>query len=209
MDNYRTPDPVRYKAITIERWLRKVRVPQSFFDCWIWVGAGDRYGVSSIRSAPREPSRVLGAHVLGYMLAFGDLDDNVQVHHRCENRRCVNPMHLRGLTRKEHAAEHPEIAPLIERQQRSVCLKGHSMDDAILQADGKRRCRACNREWGRKRSTFNRGDHKTECKHGHPWIDENIRVKGNGHRECLVCAREQGRVRERARQARLREERNS
>lgn len=60
---------------------------------------------------------------------------------------------------------------------------------------GKRFCRVCanerSRESHRARSSFNRGDHKTECVRGHPWIEENIYVKpSTGHRSCRACHRE-------------------
>lgn len=28
---------------------------------------------------------------------------------------------------------------------------------------------------------------KTHCKHGHPWVEENIIVRKNGERECRPC----------------------
>lgn len=32
-----------------------------------------------------------------------------------------------------------------------------------------------------------KGELKTHCKHGHPWIPENIYVRTNGHQMCKVC----------------------
>ncbi len=133
------------------------------------------------------PARV---HRLLYVLVHGG--DPEQLHHTCHHEWCINPEHVVETEPKEHKAEHHRY---------TVCRRGHAMagHNVMVAADGKRRCRTCSNErskgYGRAKSTFNRGDHKTECKYGHPWVPENIYTKpSTGHRACRTCQREQQRV---------------
>ncbi len=69
--------------------------------CWIWQGtvnnskSGQGYGASFFHGV-RMP-----AHRAVYMELVGDPGDK-DLHHRCGNRRCVNPQHLEPLDRKTH-----------------------------------------------------------------------------------------------------------
>lgn len=48
--------------------------------------------------------RKLWAHRLSFACFVGDLIDGMQVHHKCHNPSCVNPIHLQLLTHSENAA---------------------------------------------------------------------------------------------------------
>lgn len=67
-------------------------------DCWLWMGGGNpkRYGNFSI--GPRETAITVLAHRVAYFLAYGPTD--LQVLHRCDIPRCVNPAHLFEGTQK-------------------------------------------------------------------------------------------------------------
>lgn len=67
-------------------------------DCWLWMGGGNpkRYGHFSI--GPRETAITALAHRISYFLAYGVT--NLQVLHRCDTPRCVNPAHLFEGTQK-------------------------------------------------------------------------------------------------------------
>jgi len=51
----------------------------------------------------------MGAHVLAFMLAYGELPYGYDVHHACGNTLCVNPEHLVAMTRSEHKTEHSPL----------------------------------------------------------------------------------------------------
>lgn len=71
------------------------------------------------------------AHRWIYVETFGETD--LDIHHVCENKRCVNPMHLEAKTKLEHRAEHlPD-----------QCAMGHPFSGVT---SGQRVCRICRSE---------------------------------------------------------------
>lgn len=60
----------------------------------------------------------------------------------CMHRRCVNPAHLRPMTRAENCANGRHNA------SRTHCPRGHAYDEAntYVTPSGYRQCRTCNRE---------------------------------------------------------------
>lgn len=65
--------------------------------CWNWVkGINHGYGIVNInvggRFAPRH------AHQLVWKRVNGDIPVGLELDHKCRNRKCVNPLHLRPVT---------------------------------------------------------------------------------------------------------------
>ena len=72
-------------------------------ECWEWTGGlrGGGYGLFKLQSP--EGKRVsIGAHRFAYAEQFGPIPDGMQIDHKCHNRRCVNPKHLRLATHKQN-----------------------------------------------------------------------------------------------------------
>lgn len=80
-----------------ERFWPKVQKTQG---CWNWTAATDQstgYGRIQIDGTAGY------AHRAAYELANGPIPAGMMVDHRCRNRGCVNPDHLRLATNKQNA----------------------------------------------------------------------------------------------------------
>lgn len=90
--------PAVFPAKTLARFWDKV--DRSAEDrCWPWLSAKQQqgYGIFTVGTNNPHP-----AHRVAYQIAYGDLDPAMQVDHSCHNYGCVNPLHLRQVTRSEN-----------------------------------------------------------------------------------------------------------
>lgn len=78
------------------------RDPQS---CWNFTGSVHKYGYGRFYLF----GYLERAHRVAYHIGCGELLPGCDVHHRCENKACCNPLHLEQLTKSEHAARHARI----------------------------------------------------------------------------------------------------
>jgi hypothetical protein len=73
--------------------------------CWIWqLTRGPRgYGEIRVDGKSRRAHRVV------YARFHDDLSPDMDLHHTCFNRLCVNPAHLQQLSKSDHAKHHQEL----------------------------------------------------------------------------------------------------
>lgn len=71
----------------MDRFLAKIE-PEPNSGCWIWIGAGLKYGNF------KYDGRVIQAQRAAWLLFIGGIPAGFYVCHRCDVARCVNPQHL-------------------------------------------------------------------------------------------------------------------
>lgn len=72
-------------------------------ECWLWVGAVSATGYGAI--GLNRSTRALSAHRVAWELHNGPIPEGKFILHSCDNRRCVNPAHLRPGSQRENVAD--------------------------------------------------------------------------------------------------------
>ena len=69
-------------------------------ECWPWAG-GVSSGYGRI-TGPAPERKKLYAHRVAYEVENGPIPEGMMLDHRCRNKLCVNPRHLRLVTNKQN-----------------------------------------------------------------------------------------------------------
>lgn len=115
--------------------LSRVDQCEDFDKCWIVVqGAPNNGGYMTFQK--------MGAHVWMWNCMFGPLPNGWDVHHKCGNKPCINPMHLQSLTKNAHGLMHGQ------RRKKKVCKRGHVLSEVGVYIQNTygyttRNCKAC------------------------------------------------------------------
>lgn len=123
----------------IERFLSWV-VRSSETECWLWKGYRDvgGYGKFTVVNGKKGGNHV-PAHRFSYQVSIGPIPVGHQVHHKCNNRACVNPNHLEALSVPDHVAKTVGHA-----SNQTHCIRGHEFSEENTRIyNGFRTCRAC------------------------------------------------------------------
>lgn len=118
--------------------------------CWLWTASGlpggyGRFGVDG---------RLWLAHRWSYEHFVGKIPEGLEIDHLCKQRRCCNPSHLEPVTHTVNVRR-GDVASVNRARLIAIthCPKGHTYDavNTHVRANGKRQCRACNRESAKRR----------------------------------------------------------
>jgi HNH endonuclease len=103
--------------------------------CHVWIGyiPKDGYPMFRLRRMP------FLAHRISYALVNGNPIPELDVHHQCENKKCVNTEHLEAVNRRAHIFMGSGFAALNARKK--LCQRGHPLSPP--NAHGSRRCLEC------------------------------------------------------------------
>lgn len=109
-------------------------------DCWNWIGSKNKsgYGQISINSKPYLAHRVMSAFV------FKNFYDFYIVDHKCMNKSCVNPDHLRLVGSRINALQNSNSMSA-RYSKNTHCKNGHELfgDNVRVRMDGGRKTRVC------------------------------------------------------------------
>ncbi|MBM0237464.1 HNH endonuclease [Micromonospora sp. ATA32] len=81
------------------------------------------------------------AHIASYAVFVGDYDPALDVDHLCNVKDCIEPTHLRQVSRAENCRSRP---------QQPQCRNGHDREIDTSTGRYRKMCRACNREAQRR-----------------------------------------------------------
>src|SRR5438445_5019677 len=117
-------------------WDQRVSI-EAYSGCWIWSGKTDTDGHALVFGGGNSTPYVF--RVL-YELLINDIESGKELHHRCENKRCINPWHGEPLTHREHSLRH--------RGSKTHCTQGHEFtsENTGRNNRGHRYCKICNRK---------------------------------------------------------------
>jgi len=124
-------------------WARVER--RSPDECWLWVGSLTPQGYGVLSHGGRK-----WAHRVSVLLSGRDIPADMVVDHICRVRNCVNPDHLRVVTKRINGIEN-STSPAALNAMKSHCAKGHEFTPDNIRMRKKRGglervCVACHRE---------------------------------------------------------------
>lgn len=131
---------------TIEEALNRFmsKVVKEASGCWRWTAHFRENGYGGFRFRGVSGT----AHRASFILFRDEITAGQFIRHLCHNKWCVNPKHLAIGT----PADNSRDCVKADRRKQDYCKKGmHRLTGSNIKIDKRgRRCRACNREYGRE-----------------------------------------------------------
>ena len=94
--------------------------------CWLWTGSQHRKGYGQIRIG----GILLGAHIVSYTMAHGEIPAGLEIDHLCKVPACVRPDHLEVVTKRINALRGDSVSGVNARKVR--CNSDHPLSGSNL-----------------------------------------------------------------------------
>lgn len=103
--------------------------------CWEWPLTRIPTGYGMVWDTHAQ--RMRPAHCLMHEEVIGDIPDGLEVDHLCNNKVCVNPLHLEAVTHAENMRR--------KMERTTHCQRGHEFTEENIcwYPNGDRACRTC------------------------------------------------------------------
>jgi hypothetical protein len=98
--------------------------------CWVWTANLNSKGYGTISVEGRSKL----AHRVSYEIYVGKIPDGLDLLHRCDNGRCVNPDHLFPGTHKENMADMARKGRAFKHMQKGESNNGAKLTDSQVLA---------------------------------------------------------------------------
>lgn len=108
--------------------------------CWNWTGC-TVYGYGRFNDGVT----TVMAHRYLYQLLRVPVEKSEDLDHICRNRACVNPDHLRAVSRKTNLLAEGSLSIAKHNFMKTHCKHGHmfTKENTKIKKDGSRNCRKC------------------------------------------------------------------
>jgi hypothetical protein len=116
--------------------------------CWEWQKGFDGKGYAAVTIKRKSYL----AHRVMYICYGGIIPAGINLCHKCDNPKCINPLHMFLGTQKDNVLD--QVKKLRHRNNRKTqCVRGHKFTtgNTYVYASGARRCRECSRKHDLKR----------------------------------------------------------
>lgn len=109
----------------ISRFNEKVELSKS--GCWEWTSVLNWKGYGRFSVSDKGRYKQDSAHRVSYAIHIGKIPKGLTVHHKCHNRKCVNPKHLELKTNDENRLEGNCWSAINSRK--THCKRGHEFTE--------------------------------------------------------------------------------
>lgn len=137
----------------IDRFLSKIVISNTNYlessPCWEWIASKSIQGYGNIRIN----KQLVRTHRFIYEYYHGTICPDLQINHKCKNKKCCNLLHLEQVnaqqncnySRKEYLLG---LKKRIHRNSKKThCMHGHEFteENTHMRTDSTRRCKICHR----------------------------------------------------------------